>query len=199
MSGYAPIPILALDREATLRPSERALTVAASALHVALPRSYREFVSRYGFGVACGAIVVSVPLEPEAPAAENLQAANLLTFVPAARRELDLAVRGEWMEYAPDGNPELVARLLPFGRAVGGDGNCDLLAWDTSARSADEEYWIYMVGAENSFVCRAAPNLAELLAMATAPLGPVRRGEMARARLHSLLGGRGEATFEPLP
>lgn len=142
-----------------------------------LPRSYRSFVQRYGYGLTAGLFIIYVPTT--ATGCDSLvgRSAEL-------REELEVSVRGNWVQFAPDGSRELVLRLMPFGYSE----NANILAWDPTSPSEPEEFWIYVVGSRKSGIRKAAPNLSEFVRRI---LEPGVGGILGRADFQL------EATFDP--
>lgn len=118
----------------------------------ALPVSYCDFARRYGYGLLGNRILIFMPI-----------AGYGCDFLPTRSQELsDFFTEGveeELFEYEPDGSPELIEHLLPFG--ISEDGH--YFAWDLDQPSGDSEYAIYAIGTKFLSVTRAADTLYELI------------------------------------
>jgi hypothetical protein len=136
-----------------------------------LPPSYREFAERFGYGLLCNLFIVYIPMGKHGDS------------LPVREKELTAMLREsmeeELFEYEPDGSPELVERLIPFGISENGH----TLTWDAASRTPDGEYPIYVIGAKTLDVRRAAPDLSTFVE------------QCLDARVKSMIG----PGYEPLP
>jgi len=120
----------------------------------ALPASYRAFAATYGYGLLCNLLILFVPI-PEC--GED----DLMWRSPALSAFFHEGIDEEWFEYEPDGSPELVGRLIPFGISENGH----FLAWNPDEPTGPDEAMIYVVGPKFLAVWRAAPTLYDFVAM----------------------------------
>lgn len=126
-------------------------------ISVKLPPSYIEFAESYGYGLLLNLFIVYIPLENHC---DNL-----------AKRSRELqemfreGVAGNWFEYEPDGSPQLIEELVPFGISENGH----YLAWHLTEPDQAGEYPIYVVGSKLLAVRRAASNLADFIEKCTSP------------------------------
>lgn len=157
MKQRLPLPELQQVASSTLIPTNEQLDAAAAALGIQLPASYREFAKRYGYGLTAGLFIIYVPIE--APRCDSL--------VDRSRElaeELADSVRDNCIDYKPDGSPEIIRRLIPFGYSE----SAHILAWDPQLPQNDE-YEIYVIGARKFGVRRTASDLREFLLKAVLP------------------------------
>lgn len=147
---FPPLQLLG-PLTATVAPEALALVRLGDGL--ALPASYRAFMQTYGYGLLCGRLILFVPL---AECGED----DIRFRSPALADFFEEGVEDEWFEYEPDGSPELVRRLVPFG--ISEDGH--FFAWDPREPTGPGELMIYAVGSKFLAVRRAAPTLYDLVA-----------------------------------
>jgi hypothetical protein len=135
-----------------------------------LPASYRQYAMQFGYGKLGSLLLIYIPMEGE----DTLSIRNrVLAGVFEDGLEEDL-----W-EFEPDGSPELVRRLEPFGISENGD----TLAWDPKQPTGPHEYAIHVVGSKLLGITRAADNLYDFVA------------RCLDDRVKSMLG----AGYKPLP
>ncbi|HEU4324807.1 MAG TPA: SMI1/KNR4 family protein [Roseiflexaceae bacterium] len=135
---------------ATVAPAQLEQTTVGG---LPLPASYRAFAQRYGYGVLGNRLILLLPIAATGEDDIRTRSPELADFF----RE---GIEEEWFEYEPDGSPELVERLVPFG--ISEDGH--FFAWDPHEPTGPDEYMIYVVGSKFLSVRRGAPNLFELIA-----------------------------------
>lgn len=116
-----------------------------------LPPSYCDFAVHFGYGELCKILIVYIPIPDWGDDLSERHA--VLTSVIAE------GVAEEYFEYEPDGSPELVNRLVPFGISI--DGH--ILTWDPEDKTARDEYRIYVLGPKLLAVRRAATDLYDFL------------------------------------
>lgn len=117
-----------------------------------LPPSYCDFAQQCGYGLLCNLLIVYIPM----PGCDGLAERNaVLTHV------IHEGVANGWFEYEPDGSPELVRRLIPFGISENGH----ILAWNPHEQTNKNEHYIYTIGSKLLAVRRAAPDLFSLVEM----------------------------------
>ena len=128
-----------------------AFDAAAIGLASGLPPSYQDFAATYGLGLAFGRTILFVPLpgHPE----------DLAHRSPSARTFTNRCIDDDLVEYEPDGDEQLVRRLVPFG--ISEDGHH--FGWDPDEHT-DGEHAIYVLGSKMLSVTRAAADLYELFA-----------------------------------
>lgn len=172
------VPKLRVNGMVSCRPTETELRATETELGRALPATYREFASAYGFGRSLGLFLFYVPCEPPVGAAwqETLggRAHDLLKELAERRRVED-----------PAGDASDLSSLLPFGVSENGD----IIAWATD-READGEWAVVIVPPRSSRPRVVAGSFAELLQRALEP----NTGGVLLGAEFSL-----EPSFEPLP
>ncbi|MBC8103422.1 MAG: SMI1/KNR4 family protein [Cytophagales bacterium] len=131
---------------------EAALTAVRLPNGFRLPPSYRDFVRTLGYGLLCHFFIIYVPIPGHCEDLET-QSARLAAFFRQGVEE-------EWFEYEPDGDPEQVRRLVPFGISENGD----FLAWDPEEATGPNECAVYLIGYKFGGVRRAASDLYDLVA-----------------------------------
>lgn len=177
------IPALVLKGSLKDVPTENQLNDAAARLNIALPPSYREFAMRYGNGLTCGLFMIYVPMERTGFAWSS----SVVDMSNDLKRDIKEAAEGKFLNYKPDGSPELARRLVPFG----GSENGDILAWDPASPSSnDGELWIYVVGPRSDSIARSAPDLVDFIRRCSLP----NTGDVLRRAEFTL-----PPTFEPRP
>jgi len=141
-----------------------------------LPKSYQDFARQFGYGKFGSIILIYVPMEGED---------SLLIRREILRHVFDDGLAATLWEFEPDGSPELVQRLEPFGISENGH----IFAWDPMERTAEEEFAIYAIGSKLLAVRRAADNLYDFI------------GRCLDDRVKAMLGPGYKplpATFKPL-
>ncbi len=135
------------------------VTASASALEsirlqedFQLPASYCEFAQKFGYGLLCNLFIIYIPMAEEDPLPERSAALKSVIYE---------GVEEELFEYDPDGSPELVQCLIPFGISENGE----ILAWNPDEPTAPNEYAIYLIGARLYTVIRCATDLYDFVAM----------------------------------
>lgn len=120
-----------------------------------LPPSYIRFAHEFGYGRLAGLFLIFPPAahghDRFSVRSEELQA-MLLESEDAAL-----------VEHEPDGSPELLRRLTPFG--IGENG--ETLAWDLEERSANDEAPIYLIGSKTLGIWRVGDSLDEFFTFVT--------------------------------
>jgi hypothetical protein len=116
-----------------------------------LPPSYREFATHLGYGLLCNLFIVYIPMGKHGDSLE-IRSRELTAMLKESMDE-------DLFEYEPDGAPELVERLIPFGISENGH----TLTWDPDECDSTGECQIYVIGAKTLDVRRAAPNLANFV------------------------------------
>jgi hypothetical protein len=112
-----------------------------------LPPSYRDFATRFGYGLLCDLLIIYIPMEGEGD--------SLRVRHQELRETMEQTLEDGLFEFEPDGSPELVSRLLPFGISENGH----TLAWDPTERTGSGECMIYVIGSKFLAVRRATPDL----------------------------------------
>lgn len=114
---------------------------AQQLMEVAFPPSYKQFATKYGFGLTGELLLIFIPLVnkvgKEYPDSVTKRSLNL-------KGMLLEGVGKEYFEYEPDGSPDLLKRLTPFGISENGHTIC----WDTGDIDNDGEYRIYIIGSK---------------------------------------------------
>jgi hypothetical protein len=142
---------LKLINPVKLNPSFDELAAVRLEDNFALPFSYCDFASNFGYGLLCELFYIFVP----GSHCDNLadESAGLKELI------------AEWVEedlideYWHDTTPELVKNLIPFGTSKNGN----TLAWNPNEKTAPDEYQIYVFSAKMVGVRRATPNLYEFV------------------------------------
>lgn len=147
------LPTLQLLGPTLATADETALAQTRLAGGFGLPASYRDFARTYGYGLLCGLLIIFVPIP-------DCDEDDLVTRSPALGAFFREGIAEEWFEYEPDGSPDLVARLVPFGISENGH----FLAWNPAEITGPDEAMIYVVSPKFLAVRRAAPTLYELIA-----------------------------------
>ena len=132
------------------------LFASSQKLDIQLPKAYQDFVKEYGYGLTCGLFIIYSPLGKHD---------GLFSRSNTLKQELIDSVQSGFIYYQPDGSPELVQRLAPFGYSE----NADILAWDPKSPSEPGEYWIYLIGSRKFEVRKVVANLTEFLEKAIKP------------------------------
>ena len=117
---------------------------------LALPPFYRDYAEHLGYGLTCGLFLIYIPM------GDHCDSLSVRSRV-LARVNHD-AVEGEYMDFEPDGSPELILRLFPFGISENGD----VIGWDLEDER-DGEYAIYRIGPRAYGVKRVARTLFEFV------------------------------------
>lgn len=117
-----------------------------------LPASYCAFVQHYGYGLLGNRLLFFTPITDYSDDELSLRSRALQVFFAEC-------VADELFEYEPDGTPELIGELIPFG--ISEDGH--YLAWRATEPTAPNEYAIYVIGSKCLSVTRAADDLFQLL------------------------------------
>ncbi len=116
----------------------------------ALPPSLRNYAEHLGYGLTCGLFLIYIPM------GDHCDSLSVRSRVLArVNRE---AIEGEYMDFEPDGSPELVLRLFPFAISENGD----VLGWDLEDEE-DGELTIYRIGPRAYGVKKVARSLFELI------------------------------------
>lgn len=144
-------PSFTLTRPVTVSASDAELDTAVATVGVSLPPSYREFARRFGYGRIFNRLILYIPMGDHCD--------SLTVRSPGLARFFREGIEKEYFEYEPDGSPELVRRLIPFG--ISEDGH--YFAWDPAEPTGGGELAVYAIGSKMLSVTRAAPNLYELL------------------------------------
>lgn len=143
-------PPLTLTRPPTLTASADELASVDLRSGFQLPASYRDFAKTFGYGLLCNLFLIYIPMGNE----------DSLPKRSAGMTKVNLdSVENDWFYYKPDGSPELVRRLIPFGTSENGN----FLAWDPAEPTGANEYAIYLLGARAYGVQRAASDLYEFI------------------------------------
>jgi hypothetical protein len=111
-----------------------------------LPPSYCDFAQNFGYGLLCNFFIIYIPKD----GGDDLTKRSA-TLTKGIRE----GIENNYIEYEPDGTPELVQALIPFGISENGD----ILAWNPDESSEPDEYFIFIIGYKLGYVKRAAPNL----------------------------------------
>jgi hypothetical protein len=144
-------PPLEMMGPATLTVDEATLAKTRFAGNFQLPKSYRNFANRFGYGRLGGLLLIYVPMGKKGD--------SLAIRFKELRGMLEMSMEEDLFEFEPDGSPELVQRLVPFGISENGH----TLAWDPEEPTAADENAIYVVGAKALAVYKAAPNLYDFV------------------------------------
>ncbi len=64
-----------------------------------------------------------------------------------------------YFEFEPDGSPDLIERLIPFGISTNGH----YFAWDPGEPTGEDEFAIYAIGSKMLAVRRAGRDLNDFL------------------------------------
>jgi hypothetical protein len=111
-----------------------------------LPASYCDFATEFGYGLLCNLLIIYLPMKGgDTLPLRSKELAGMLHQTMASG----------FFEYGPDGSPDLVSRLVPFGISENGH----TLAWDPELRKNLKEPLIYVVGPKCLAVRKGAPNL----------------------------------------
>jgi hypothetical protein len=119
----------------------------------AIPRSYKESCKKYGYGRLFRRLILYPPMA-NTRYCDSLQAASA-----RLHGVFEEAVVKEYIEYEPDGSPELVHRLVPFG--ISEDGH--FFAWDPQEATGPEENRIFVMGPRCCGVWRGPTDLYEFV------------------------------------
>ncbi len=120
-----------------------------------LPASYLEFVHALGYG-RLGRLFLIYP-----PALSGCD--RLAVSSAALRTMLAESEQAGLVEYEPDGSPELIRRLLPFG--IGENG--ETLAWDAQSASADGERAVFLIGTKTLGVWLVGQTMYDFIEFVT--------------------------------
>ncbi|MFT2710789.1 hypothetical protein [Clavibacter tessellarius] len=115
-----------------------------------LPGSFKRFAAQFGYGRMCG-LLIMYSSEPSHPDSVIHQGARVKGFI-------DQALHEDYLEFDPDGDEALAARLYPFA----GSENGEYFAWDVRAGCGDE-YEIYVIASRMAGITHAAHDLGDLL------------------------------------
>lgn len=115
-----------------------------------LPNSYREFISRFGYGRLLGLFIVYTA-DPSQPDSLFSEGEKVRSFV----RE---ALQDEYFECEPDGSEALAGALFPFAMSENGE----YLAWALSEED-EGEYPIYCLAARMAGTRYAGRDLVEVI------------------------------------
>ena len=129
-------------------PTDAEVARTEAQLGLKLPPSYLEFVRGFGYGRLGRLVLLFSPLQgpPE----------TLATRSPGLAETLKEGVELELVEYEPDGSPELLQRLVPFGISENGH----VWAWDP-AEPQGAELPVYVLGTKLLSVTRAGADLGD--------------------------------------
>lgn len=143
-------PELQLASAVTVTAAKEQLDSVALTGGFSLPDSYRDFAMRFGYGVLCEMFIIYIPMGDYGD--------SVTVRCLALKRMFAETVAEDIFEYEPDGSPELVARLVPFGISENGH----TLAWDPDSKGKRESV-IYAVAPKCLAVRKAAPDLYTFL------------------------------------
>jgi hypothetical protein len=176
MSSHDSFSRINLVRPPTVIPNELSLHEAEAALGLPFPPSYRDFARQFGYGLLVRLYIIYVPM----PGDDSLTERNAVL-----RNTIEIGVEEDIVDFKPDGSPELLMRLVPFGVSESGD----ILGWDPLARSETGEYPIFMLGPRNAGVSRSASDLYDFVEKC---LAHAERGRLTRRT------GPVDPVFEPV-
>jgi hypothetical protein len=92
------------------------------------PSSYIEFVKKYGYGKTLGEYMIYIPMDHYG------DSWNIRTIEIKNTYYNDLIKNDIWFELEPDGDIELLKRLVPFSLSENGN----YLFWDIETKKTDE-------------------------------------------------------------
>ena len=129
------------------------LEAADQTIAMTVPDSYRELATTLGWGRCFPGVglLLYVPFA-DVPDALGVWAPEQAEFF------VECLDAGLW-ELEPDGDEDLVRRLVPFGISENGHA----FAWDPTDPSGPGECWIYSIGSKMLSVTKAAPDLFTFL------------------------------------
>jgi len=116
-----------------------------------LPASYRRFATQFGYGKLGSLILIYIPMEGE----DSLVIRNEVLL-----SAFDEGLSDNLWEFEPDGSPQLVKRLQPFGISENGH----IFAWDPAEQTGPDELAIYAIGSKLLAVRRAGDTLYDFVA-----------------------------------
>src|SRR5262249_29149445 len=150
MSQPTRFPSLRLTRPPVVTASLDVLTSTELREGVRLPQSYCDFAQSFGYGLLCNLFIIFIPKEG---------GDDLTTRSSTLAKVIQDGVLNDYFESGPDGTVELMQALTPFGISENGH----ILAWNSTERSEDNDYYIHLIGYKLGYVKRAAPNLYALV------------------------------------
>ncbi len=165
MTAPANFPEITLTGPITTLAEPLELTTIRLQNRFVLPPSYRDFATRFGYGRLFDRLILYIPMGDH-PDSLQIRSRELGEFFIEG-------IENEYFEYEPDGSPDLIRRLVPFGISEVGH----FFGWDPLRPTGAGEYGIYAIGSKMLSVTYAAGNLYEFLWGCTTPrvkqiLGP---------------------------
>jgi hypothetical protein len=124
--------------------------------NTAFPESYKEFVKKFGYGRTLGQFFIYIPMD------DYGDSWNIRTGAIKNTYYNDLLNNDIWFELKPDGNIELLKRLVPFAQSENGY----YLFWDPEIMEYNE-FDIYMTDFRGSGLRKTGKTLYEVLGKMT--------------------------------
>ena len=119
--------------------------------NIPFPGSYKEFVKKFGYGITLGQIFIYIPMDNYG------DSWNIRTEEIKQTYYNDIVNNNIWFDLEPDGNIEILKRLVPFSATENGD----YLFWDLEDITGNE-FTIYTTDFRTGFR-KAGNTLFEIL------------------------------------
>jgi hypothetical protein len=142
-----PFSFIEVQGEIHHAPDDARITAWEEQQDFRLPNSYKVFARTFGYGLFMNFFIIYVPMEHP----DSLEKrSDDLKWV------LETGLKEKIFIYEPDGSPDLIEKLVPFGSSENGD----IVAWDPTDTN-DEEYAIWVSRTRYDGIFRVASNLVE--------------------------------------
>ncbi|MHC6203861.1 SMI1/KNR4 family protein [Breznakiellaceae bacterium SP9] len=116
------------------------------------PDSYKDFVKKYGYGITLGEFFIYIPMDNYG------DSWNIRTEAIKNTYYNDIIRNNIWFELEPDGNIELLKRLVPFSSSENGE----YLFWDPETKNGNE-FNIYITDFRGMGFRKAGNTLYEVI------------------------------------